>query len=65
MTEEEKKRRALELFAQENARLRSCSPLSNPAFDEQMKKIHQFAVDAYGDLLKLIWPEKIDSESGK
>lgn len=33
--------------------------------DEQMKKIHQFAVDAYGNLLKLIWPEKIDSELGK
>ena len=29
--------------------------------DEQMKKIHQFVVNAYGDLLKLIWPEKIDS----
>ncbi len=26
--------------------------------DEQMKNIHQFVVDAYGDLLKLIWPEK-------
>ena len=39
MTEEEKKRRALELFAAEQARLRSRSPLSNPAFDKQMKKI--------------------------
>ena len=29
--------------------------------DDQMKKIHQFVVGAYGDLLKLIWPEKADS----
>lgn len=39
MTEEEKKRLALELFAAEQARLQNRSPLSNPAFDERMKKI--------------------------
>ena len=33
--------------------------------DEQMKKIHQLTVDAYGDLLKLIWPEKASEDTGK
>lgn len=33
--------------------------------DEQMKKIYQFSVDAYGDLLKRIWPEKADENTGE
>ena len=33
--------------------------------DEQTKKIHQFAVDKYGELMKLIWPEKVVEDTGK
>lgn len=33
--------------------------------DEQMKKIHEFTVDKFGDLLKLIWPEKAAEDTGK
>lgn len=33
--------------------------------DEQMKKIHKFVVDAYGDLLKLIWPDKATDDTGE
>lgn len=33
--------------------------------DEQMKKIHNYAVEKFGDLLKLIWPEKAEEDTGK
>ncbi len=33
--------------------------------DEQMKKIHQFVVGKYGEMLNLIWPEKADENTEK
>lgn len=40
-------------------------PYEAADMDEQMKKIHKFAVEAYGKLIKLIWPEKADEDTGK